>query len=61
MTATSDGLFLTEAEAAAFLRVNRTTLRAMALAGDAPVDPVYVTPHKRIYPRAALERLAGQA
>lgn len=55
-----DSAFLTESEAAALLRVNRTTLRAMALAGKAPVEPVYVTPRKRIYPRRKLELLAGK-
>lgn len=60
MKLVDDSAFLTETEAAALLRVNRTTLRALALAGNAPVDPIYVTPHKRIYPRGDLERLAGK-
>jgi DNA-binding transcriptional MerR regulator len=52
-------LFYSESEAAARLGVHRTTLRALALAGRAPVEPIAVTEHRRVYRRADIHRLAG--
>lgn len=52
-------LFYSEPEAAARLGVHRTTLRALALAGRAPVEPIAITAHRRIYRRADIHRLAG--
>jgi hypothetical protein len=52
-------LFYSESEAAARLGVHRTTLRALALAGRAPVEPITVTEHRRVYRRADIHRLAG--
>ena len=52
-------LFYSEAEAAARLGVHRTTLRALALAGLSPVEPVAITPHRRVYRRIDIHRLAG--
>lgn len=54
-----DRLFYSEEETAALLGIHRTTLRSLALSGHAPVEPVEVTQHKRIYRRIDLERLAG--
>jgi hypothetical protein len=51
--------FLSEAEAARFLGVHPSTLLPQARAGAAPIEPVWVTPNLRRYPRAELERLAG--
>ena len=52
-------LFYSESEAAARLGLHRTTLRALALAGRAPVEPIAVTEHRRVYRRADIHRLAG--
>ena len=52
-------LFYTEEETAALLGIHRTTLRGLALEGHAPVDPIRLTPHKRVYRRIDVERLAG--
>lgn len=52
-------LFYSEAEAAARLGLHRTTLRALALAGISPVEPVAITPHRRVYRRIDIHRLAG--
>ncbi|WP_223627329.1 helix-turn-helix domain-containing protein [Microbacterium sp. EST19A] len=54
-------LFLSEEEAAAQLGIHRTTLRALALAGRSPIEPVSLTAHKRIYRLRDLERLGGVA
>ena len=52
-------LFYTEEETAALLGIHRTTLRTLALAGEAPVEPVRLTRHKRVYRRIDVQRLAG--
>ena len=52
-------MFYSEEETAALLGIHRTTLRALALDGNAPVEPVVITKHKRIYRRVDVERLAG--
>ena len=52
-------LFYTEEETAALLGIHRTTLRGLALDGRAPVDPIRLTEHKRVYRRIDVERLAG--
>jgi len=52
-------LFCSEAQAARLLGIHRTTLRALALAGNAPVEPLAITEHRRLYPRAKILRLAG--
>ncbi len=52
-------LFYSEEETAALLGIHRTTLRSLALGGNAPVEPVVITKHKRIYRRVDVERLAG--
>lgn len=52
-------LFYSESEAADRLGIHRTTLRALARAGRAPVEPVQVTEHRRLYSRAEIHRLAG--
>jgi predicted site-specific integrase-resolvase len=52
-------LFYSETEAAARLGVHRTTLRALALAGRAPVEVIALTAHRRVYRRADIHRLAG--
>ncbi|MGC5224877.1 hypothetical protein ACPW96_20120 [Micromonospora sp. DT81.3] len=52
-------LFYSESEAAARLGIHRTTLRALALAGHAPVEPITLTEHRRLYRRADIHRLAG--
>lgn len=52
-------LFYSEAEAATCLGLHRTTLRALALAGLSPVEPVPITPHRRVYRRIDIHRLAG--
>lgn len=57
----SPRLFLSEEEAAAQLGIHRTTLRALALDGRSPVEPVQITAHKRIYRLRDLERLGGVA
>lgn len=54
-------LFYSEEEAAALLGIHRTTLRTLALHGCAPIEPVRLTDHKRIYRRVDVERLAGVA
>ena len=41
------------------LGIHRTTLRTLALAGEAPVEPVLLTRHKRVYRRIDVQRLAG--
>lgn len=52
-------LFYSETEAAARLGLHRTTLRALALAGRAPVEPIALTEHRRVYRRTDIHRLAG--
>lgn len=52
-------LFYSEEETAALLGIHRTTLRTLALAGEAPVEPVRLTPHMRVYRRIDVQRLAG--
>jgi hypothetical protein len=52
-------LFYSESEAAARLGIHRTTLRALAPAGHAPVEPIALTEHRRLYRRADILRLAG--
>ncbi len=52
-------LFYSEAEAAARLGLHRTTLRALALRGRAPVEPIALTEHRRVYRRIDVHRLAG--
>jgi len=52
-------LFYSESEAAARLGLHRTTLRALALAGRAPVEPIPLTEHRRVYRRTDIHRLAG--
>lgn len=52
-------LFYSEEEAAQLLGIHRTTLRHLAVEGHAPVPPVHITEHKRIYRRIDVERLAG--
>lgn len=52
-------LFYSETEAAARLGLHRTTLRALALAGRAPIEPIPLTEHRRVYRRADIHRLAG--
>lgn len=54
-------LFYSEEEAAYLLGIHRTTLRTLAVRGCAPVPPVQITEHKRIYRRIDVERLAGVA
>lgn len=54
-------LFFSEEETAALLGIHRTTLRALALDGRAPVEPIRLTHHKRVYRRIDVERLAGVA
>jgi hypothetical protein len=55
----SGSLFYSETEAAARLGLHRTTLRSLALAGRAPVEPIPLTDHRRVYRRADIHRLAG--
>ncbi|HEY0247597.1 MAG TPA: helix-turn-helix domain-containing protein [Gryllotalpicola sp.] len=52
-------LFYSEEETAALLGIHRTTLRTLAIQGRAPVKPVELTEHKRVYRRVDVERLAG--
>lgn len=52
-------LFYSEEETAALLGIHRTTLRTLALEGRAPVEPIRLTQHKRVYRRIDVERLAG--
>jgi len=52
-------LFYSESEAAALLGIHRTTLRALALAGRAPIEPITLTEHRRLYRRVDVRRLAG--
>lgn len=54
-------LFYSEEETALLLGIHRTTLRHLAVEGHAPVPPVHITEHKRIYRRIDVERLAGVA
>lgn len=58
-TAALTPLFYSEEEAALLLGIHRTTLRHLAMDGRAPVPPVHITEHKRIYRRIDVERLAG--
>lgn len=55
-----DRLFISERELAAHLGVHPSTLTRLAQQGKLPVPPVYVG-HRRVYPRAAVEKLAGVA
>lgn len=50
-------LFLTEAEAAAALRVHPSTLGRLATTGRSPVTPI-AAGSRRLYPAAAIEALA---
>jgi len=59
MRAVSVRLFYSEEETAALLGIHRTTLRTLALHGQAPVEPIRLTQHKRVYRRVDVERLAG--
>lgn len=52
-------LFYSEEETASLLGIHRTTLRTLALAGRAPVEPIPLTRHKRVYRRIDVRRLAG--
>lgn len=52
-------LFYSEEETAALLGIHRTTLRTLALMGEAPVEPIRLTKHKRVYRRIDVRRLAG--
>ncbi|CAG7600758.1 helix-turn-helix transcriptional regulator [Leucobacter soli] len=52
-------LFYSEQETASLLGIHRTTLRTLALAGKAPVEPIPLTEHKRVYRRVDVQRLAG--
>lgn len=52
-------LFYSEEETAALLGIHRTTLRALAVSGQAPMEPIRLTQHKRVYRRIDVERLAG--
>ena len=52
-------LFYSEEETAALLGIHRTTLRNLALDGRAPVEPIRLTQHKRVYRRIDVQRLAG--
>jgi hypothetical protein len=52
-------LFYSEAEAADRLGIHRTTLRTLALEGRAPVEPIRLTAHRRVYRRIDIHRLAG--
>ena len=56
---TTGSRFYSETEAAARLGLHRTTLRALALSGRAPVEPIPLTDHRRVYRRADIHRLAG--
>ncbi len=51
--------FYSEAEAADRLGIHRTTLRSLALAGKAPIEPIHLTEHRRVYRRVDIHRLAG--
>ncbi|QKJ20546.1 hypothetical protein [Microbacterium hominis] len=51
--------FYSEAEAADRLGIHRTTLRALALQGKSPVEPIPLTDHRRVYRRIDIHRLAG--
>jgi hypothetical protein len=51
--------FYSEAEAADRLGIHRTTLRALALEGKAPIEPIHITEHRRLYRRIDIHRLAG--
>lgn len=52
-------LFYSEEETATLLGIHRTTLRTLALVGEAPVEPIRLTRHKRVYRRIDVLRLAG--
>ncbi|MCL2516399.1 MAG: helix-turn-helix domain-containing protein [Microbacteriaceae bacterium] len=54
-------LLLTEAEAAAILRINRTTLARLVEHGICPLKPVNLTPRIRRYRVADIEALTGSA
>ena len=51
-------LFYSESEAADRLGLHRTTLRALALQGRAPIEPIHLTEHRRVYRRIDIHRLA---
>ena len=53
-------LFISERELAWQLGVHPSTLTRLAQQGHLPVEPVHVG-HRRVYPRAAVEKLAGGA
>lgn len=55
-----DRLFMSERSFASALGVHASTLTRLAQQGKLPVQPVYVG-HRRVYPRAAVEKLAGVA
>ena len=54
-------LFYSEEETAALLGIHRTTLRNLAWEGRAPMEPIRLPQHKRVYRRIDVERLAGVA
>ncbi len=58
-TAPPAPLFYSETQTATLLGIHRTTLRTLALEGRAPVEPIRLTQHKRVYRRVDVERLAG--
>lgn len=53
-------LFISERELARQLGVHPSTLTRLSQRGELPIQPVYVG-HRRVYPRAAVEKLAGVA
>ncbi|HWU46118.1 MAG TPA: helix-turn-helix domain-containing protein [Humibacter sp.] len=52
-------LLLTEAETAAILRIDRTTLARLVEHGTCPLTPVNLTPRIRRYRVADIEALTG--
>jgi len=60
IASSDDRLFISERELARELGVHPSTLTRLAQQGQLPVQPVYVG-HRRVYPRAAVEKLAGVA
>ena len=52
-------LLLTEAETAAILRIDRTTLARLVDQGTCPLSPVNLTPRIRRYRLAEVEELTG--
>ena len=56
---TAAPLLLTEAETAAILRIDRTTLARLVDQGTCPLSPVNLTPRIRRYRLADVEELTG--